>query len=108
MTTTLLQKTEDYGETSLELLRLQIIDKAADTVSSMVVKILVFLIIILIVFMLSIGASLWLGELLGKPYFGFFTIAFVYVILGLTLNYYQTRLIKTPVNNAIISKILSL
>ncbi len=108
MTATLLQKTEDCGKTSLELLRLQTIDKVADTVSSMVVKILVFLIIILIVFMASIGTSLWLGELLGKPYFGFFAVALTYFVLGLVLNYYQTRLIKTPVNNAIISKILSI
>ena len=50
--------------------------------------------------------ALWIGELVGKLYFGFFIVAAFYVLVALLLHYLP-GLIKSPVNDAIILKMLN-
>lgn len=102
----LLHKAGDYAETRVSLLKLKVADKTSDTVSdvaSMLVVVLFFLFFLLV---LSVGLALLIGEWLGKSYYGFFIVAGLYGIAGIIFSTSGKSLIKTPVSNFIIHKIL--
>lgn len=103
---TLFERAEDYGKTTLTLLKLNAVDKSADVFSYLVIKMVLFLVVVLFLFSLSIGMSLWIGELLGKSYYGFFTITTTYLLIGLVLYIFKTSLIGGPVRKAVITEIL--
>lgn len=102
----LVQIAESLTKTNLDLLKLKAISKSADAVSSIVQKIVVFTAVIVLITLLNIGFALWIGELVGKLYIGFFIVAAFYVLVVLALHYIP-GIIKSPVNNALIFKMLN-
>jgi len=102
----LFEKAETYAKTNLVLFKLNAVDKSADIFSTIVSKLAVIIVVLLIVLLSSIGLSLWIGELVGKLYYGFFIVAGFYVLVALFLHYVP-GLIKSPVNDSIILKMLN-
>ena len=102
----LIEKSEAYAKTSLDLFKLKAIDTTADVVSTIVSKVAVIIGVLLIILLLSIGLSIWLGELIGTLYHGFFIVAAFYVFVTLILHY-RPGLIKFPINDFIILKMLN-
>lgn len=98
----LFEKAEVYVQTNMDLFKSRTIDKSADVVSTLVSKIAFIFIIVLIALTLNIGLALWIGELIGKFYYGFFIIAAFYTLLGIILYFFHEKLIKKPVNDSII------
>jgi len=102
----LLEKSEEYGKTSLELLKLKALEKIAELTSSLVLN-GTFIIIISVFFIMgTIGLALWLGELLGKPWYGFFAVAGFYGIIGFVLYFLLNKWIKRVVGDLIIKHAL--
>jgi hypothetical protein len=101
---TLFEKAEDYSKTSLELFKLNAIDKAADVFSSLAVRFAILMVAVLFTLVINIGVAMWLGELLGKPYFGFFVVATFYAVAMAILYFFRHAWIKTPVSNSIITQ----
>ena len=99
-------KAEEFGETTVELFKLQAIDKSADVVSSLVSRLAILLVVVLLVIILSMGLALWAGELLGKSYYGFFVVGGAYVLIVLLLYSFRHQLLKKPVSNSIIKQML--
>ncbi len=102
----LFEKAEAYAKTNLNLFKLKAIDKSADAVSTIVSTLAVIIFILLTTIMLSIGLALWIGELIGKSYYGFFIVAGFYVLIALILHF-MPGIIKSPVNDSIILKMLN-
>jgi hypothetical protein len=102
----LFERVENYGITTIELLKLRFIDKFVDVVSSIALKIAVYFSIVMFVLIINIGIALWLGELLGKTYFGFFSVAIFYAIVGFLISIYGNEIIKVPLSNRLITKLL--
>ncbi len=102
----LIEKGEQYGKTTLELLKLKTLDKSADVASNLVSWLIVLIFAVLFFLILNIGVALWLGELLGKSYYGFFIVAGFYALLALIFGIFRKQLIKDPVNNSIIEQVL--
>lgn len=102
----LLRAIEDYSETTVILCRLTAIDKAADVLSSLLVRLVLGGVIVLLILVLNTGISLWIGEQLGKDYYGFFVTAGFYAFLGVLLYIFKYQWIKRPVSNIIITKML--
>jgi hypothetical protein len=102
----LLARAEEYGKINLELLKLKSIDKAADVGSTLFSRLLLFLAICLFFETITIGISFWLGELMGKVFYGFFIVAFIYGIIGIILFLIHPK-IKARVSNEIIIKMTS-
>ena len=102
----LLERAEEYGKTSFELFKLKALYKSSGLLSSMISKSLLVLIFSIAVVLLSIGTAFWLGELLGKIYYGFFCVAALYGILG-AIFYFMHRRIQTVVQNSIVCKMLN-
>jgi hypothetical protein len=99
----LFTKAEEYSRTTVELLKLKAIDKSADITSSLAVQLAVFTVVALLTLVINIGGALWIGEMLGKSYYGFFVIAGLYVLLGILLYVFRNQWIKTPLSNSIIT-----
>lgn len=102
----LIEKGEQYGKTTLELLKLKTLDKSADVASNLISWAIVVVLAVLFFLILNIGVALWIGELLGKSYFGFFAVAGFYGILGAIFAIFRKKLVKDPVNNSIVSQVL--
>ena len=102
----LFEKAEVYAKTNLGLFKLKAINESADIISTIVSKLAVIIAVLLIILLISIGLSLWLGELIGNSYYGFFIVATFYVFVALILHY-KPGIIKSPVNDSIILKMLN-
>ena len=102
----LAQKAETYAKTNIDLFRLKSVDKLSDTGSEIVTKVVFVLILSLIAILVNFGLAFWIGDLLGKTYYGFFTVALFYIIVALIIYYGRTNWIKVPVKNAIINNLL--
>jgi hypothetical protein len=102
----LIEKGEQYGKTTLELIKLKALDKSADVTSTLVSWLIVVVLIVLFFLIFNIGIALWIGELLGKTYWGFFAVAGFYGLLALVFGIFREKLVKKPVNNSIISQVL--
>ncbi|HEX7584053.1 MAG TPA: hypothetical protein VF373_05155 [Prolixibacteraceae bacterium] len=102
----LIEKGEQYGKTTLELLKLKTLDKSADVVSNLVSWLIVVIFAVLFFLILNIGIALWLGELLGKSYYGFFVVSGFYALLAIISAVFRKQLIKKPINESIITQVL--
>ena len=102
----LIEKGEQYGKTTLELLKLKTLDKSADVTSNLVSWLIVFVFAVLFFLIMNIGVALWIGEFLGKSYYGFFAVSGFYGILALIFFIFRKQLVKDPLNNSIIEQVL--
>lgn len=102
----LCEKAKDYSKTSVELFKLNAIDKSADVISSLATRLVVFIVVAMLVLTINIGVALWLSELLGKIYYGFFVIGGCYAVIAVLLHTFRHQWIKAPVSNAIITQLL--
>lgn len=102
----LFERTEDYGKTTLTLLKLNTVDKSANMFSFVAIKGVLLLVVVLFLITFSIGLSLWAGELLGRPYYGFFSVTGFYILIGLLIYIFRMTWIGTPVRNAVINELL--
>lgn len=102
----LLEKASDYGKTSFELVKFKTIDKTADVVSSFIPHSVVFILISSFLIFLNLGLALWLGEILGKTFYGFFAIAAFYIIVALFIHFFLHKRIKKLIGDNFIKQIL--
>ena len=100
----LLEKAEAYGKTSFELLKLKALNKTADVSSTLLSRSLLVLVISFFAFTINIAIALWLGDLLGKAYYGFLIVSGFYAIVGVILLIAHPTL-KARVNDTIIKKL---
>ncbi len=102
----LLEKAEAYGKTSFELLRLKALDKTADVTSTLLSRFLFILLAAVFAFTINIAVALWIGDMLGKAYYGFFIVAGFYAIAAIIMLIAHPT-IKTRVNNNIIKQLFN-
>jgi hypothetical protein len=104
---TLFEKTTHYAKKSAELYKLKAIAKSADVISTLSVRLILIIFGALFFLVFNIGAALWLGELLGKAYFGFFIISGFYAFTGLICYFFRNKWIREPLRDAIITQALN-
>jgi len=103
----LIERATEYGKTSFELAKLKAIDKTSEVVSSFVPNAIVIVFILSFVLFISIGLSLWLGEILGETFYGFFVVAGFYGITGIFIRLFMHKWIKRYVSNNFINQVLN-
>jgi hypothetical protein len=102
----LLEKASEYGKTSLELVKLKSLDKTADVVSTMIPHSVVFILAASFMLFLNLGIALWLGDILGKMFYGFFVVAAFYILTGLIIHFFMHKWIKKLVGNYFVKHML--
>lgn len=100
----LLEKLEQYGKTNFELYKLRAIDKSTDVFASITTRTVLFSLIALFFLFLTLGLSLYLGDLLGKTYYGFFAMAGIYSII-IILFLIVKKPLEEVFNNYLINQI---
>jgi phosphoglycerol transferase MdoB-like AlkP superfamily enzyme len=101
----LFEKAQDYGATSLELLKLNAISKTSDVTSTLLSQLIIFMVVALSVMIISIGVALWISEVLGHTWYGFFIVGGFYLLIGVLLYFFKDQWLKSPLHNAILEKI---
>jgi hypothetical protein len=102
----LLERAADYGKTTYELVKLKTLDKTSDVVSSLIPHSFVLVLIALFMFFLNLGLAFWLGEILGKTFYGFFVVAAFYGLIGFVIHFLMHKWLKKLVCNYIIKHVL--
>jgi len=100
------ERAAEYLKTNYELIRLKTIDKTADVVSSLIPHFIFLVIVASFILYVSLGFAFWLGELLGKNYFGFFVVGAFYVLIAIVLRLFVRKWLKRSLYNYIIKLIL--
>lgn len=99
----LFEEATAYSKTTIELIRLVAISKTADLLSLITAGLVITLITAVFAVFMNIGVAMWLGEVLGKLYYGYFIVGGFYGLLALLLVGLRKQLIIRPINNAIIT-----
>jgi len=103
----LLERVEDYGKTSFELVKLKALDKTSDVLSSFVPHSVVVCFIAAFLLFSNLGLAFWLGEIFGKIYYGFFVVSAFYGVTGLIMHFFMHKWMKRIVCNNIIKQVLN-
>ncbi len=103
---TLLERAENYSNSTIELIKLNAIDKSADVISSLVSRLAILVTVTLSLLIINIGIALWLGKQLGDSFYGFFIIGGFYVLLTLLMYIFRHQWLKYPVRNSIINQLM--
>jgi fatty acid desaturase len=96
----------EYAKTSLELVKLKTLDKSTDIVSSAVPNSLALVLLATFVLFFNVGIAFWLGDIFGKTFLGFFTVAAFYMVTGLIIHFFMHKKIKRLVGNYFIKCML--
>jgi hypothetical protein len=102
----LIEKGEQYGKTTLELVKLKTIDKSSDVASTVISWVIVIAFALLFFTIATIGIALWLGKIMGESYLGFFAVAGFYALVTIFFGIFRNHLIKKPVSNSIVKQLL--
>ena len=102
----LLEKVETYTKTSFELAKLKALAKTADVTSTMFSRSLFILLVSFFAFTINIALALWIGDLLGKNYYGFLIVAGFYALASIILLIAHPS-IKIRLNNTIIKQLFN-
>lgn len=102
----LLEEATEYGKTSFELVKLKVLDKTSDVVSTFIPHSVVIVLIGSFTLFLNLGLAFWLGEILGKIFYGFFVVAGFYVITGIVVHFFMHKWLKKVVGNYFIKQVL--
>jgi len=102
----IVSKAGDLAETKVELWKLKAAGKLSETVSSIISKVAVVLLAGVAVLILSLGVAYWIGVELENVYYGFFIVGGFYAVAGLFVYLFRKNLIKKPISDLIIDKII--
>jgi len=102
----LLEKAEDFGKTSLELLKLKAVDKASDIVSTLIPIMIVVVFTIIFVLFVNLGIAFWLGAMWNSVYLGFFAVAAFYILCGMVIHFVLHDRLKERIRNTVIKLLL--
>jgi len=77
-----------------------------EAISSFIPHSIVFIAIASSLLIFSLGLSFWLGEILGKTFYGFFVIAGFYFITGIMVHLFMHNQLKKLVGNYFVKQAL--
>jgi hypothetical protein len=102
----LFYKLKDYGETTVDLLKLKAINKVSGFTSTLIVSVILIVLLFLILICISAGFALLIGVWLGSAYWGFFIMGILYIIIGLVLYASRKKILKEPIANKLIKELI--
>jgi hypothetical protein len=102
----LLDSVEEYGKTTFELFKLKRLDTASDLAGTVISRIAAITAFMSFLVMASFGAAFWLGDVLGRMWYGFFVVAAFYGLLGLVVYFFIHKGLKRIFADMIIHQIL--
>jgi hypothetical protein len=102
----LLEKATDYGKTSFELYRLKALDKTSDLISSLIPHSVTLFLLGAFMLFLNLGLAFWLGEIMGKIFYGFLVISAFYAVIVIIMHFFLHKWLKKIIGNYFIKQVL--
>jgi hypothetical protein len=102
----ILHRTEEYAKTSFEILKLKTLKTSTAIASSVISRFILILVVVICLLISSLGVSFWIGEILGKVYYGFLIVAAFWAVVGIVLYLFFSKRIKKLISDSIIKKVL--
>jgi len=90
----LLERVTEYGKTSYDLVKLNVVDKTSDGISSLLSHIIVKIFIGCFILFINLGIAFWVGDMLGKIFYGFFAVAAFYALVAFILHFFMHKWMK--------------
>jgi hypothetical protein len=103
----LLEKAVDYGKTGFELAKLRSVEKISDVVSSLIPHSVVLILFASFMLFFNLGLAFWLGDILGKAFYGLLIVAGFYGICGLFLHFFMHKWFKKVVGNHLVKTLMN-
>ena len=103
---TLFDSVDAYSKTTFELVKLKSVEKTANLVAPWISRLMVFFLLLAFGILFNIGIALWLGDILGKLYYGFFIVAVFYLLLGIVVRIFLYQWITNHITHSIYSNFL--
>jgi len=103
----LIEKAVDYGKTGFELAKLRSVEKVSDVVSSLIPHFVVLILFASFMVFLNLGLAFWLGDILGKTFYGLLVVAGFYGICGFVLHFFMHKWFKRVVGNYFVKTLLN-
>src|SRR5690554_3521578 len=100
-------KAEAYGHSSLELVKLKTTEVSAKTAGKVGLYVTLLILALFFLIMLSVGAAVWVGQMLGEMYLGFFLVAGFYLLLAVVLFAFKGPMVLRPIENLVIKNLLN-
>ncbi len=101
----LISNTTEFAKTSFELVKIKAIEKAVDVISSVVPSAIAFSLIASFLLFVNLGLSLWLGEILGKTFYGFLIVGGFYGVSAIVVYLVFFEAIKRFVGNYLVKQL---
>ena len=103
----MLTEIRKYVETRIDLIQYKAIDKSAHLASTVISSVILLFGSFLAVFILTIGLSFLVGDLLGNTSYGFFAVGGFVLILVILLVVFRRRWLNAPITDNIIREIFN-
>ncbi len=101
----LFKRVTEFSVTYIELLKLKAISRVTAIASTVFPDIIVSALILIFLVFVNLGLAFWLGEVLGRMYFGFLVVAAFYLLLGLIFHIFMRGWLKKVAANYFIKRI---
>lgn len=98
----LVTTSKNYIEVQTQYVTLIIVDRVSKALANLVTKVAISILIFLVIIFTSLAISFALGEWYGKTWFGFLSVAMMYLLMIIILMVTKDRLIKKPIKNEIL------
>ena len=95
----------DYAEARWNLIALDVSDKTANIVSSIIEGIILAVLGLFFLTFASIALALWLAELTGSAALGFLIVAALYAVVGLLVYMNSNKWLFLPLMNNFLKKL---
>jgi len=102
----LFDSVETYSKTTFELAKLKALETTTIVATTLISRLGIIAMILMFVLVLTIGIALLVGEIFGKPYYGFFIVAAFYLVAGIVFRLFLHKWIKKPISDLIIMQAL--
>jgi hypothetical protein len=86
------QKTKEYLDTQLEILKLKAISKSSRIIGAIVLDVSKLVLVVAIIFFWSLALGFWLGELMGSYSLGFLATGAIFLIILLIVRAIEPKL----------------
>lgn len=100
----LLVSTNEYGKAKYRLILMKLIDRISDDISSFIANLFLLFTVACFLLFANFGIAIWLGDILGSPFYGFYTVAGFYLIFSFLIHLFFKKWIKRRFHDIIISK----
>ena len=102
----LLARAIDYGKINYEIVKLNVIDKTTNGISSFVPNTVVFLVLSSMLLFFNLGVAFLLGKILGEFFYGFFIVSAFYALVAFIMYFFMRKWVKRVFYDYLIKQIL--